>query len=246
MASRTAQLPRMTLDSPGPRFHATYLRLSILFIFAICQVGCNFKSMLIPDEDPAPPARERMSISQESARAVDLLVSPPSKSPREKFTEKTEIESHVFSVAEAIGIALQNNPRLLVAAAALDQARGQEQVAFAPFLPELWLDTRYGASTPPLSPGAPGPVGAIIPTGTGSTTFAQAELDLQWTLWDFGRTTSKYGQSLIAKEIAGLQYVRAQQTVAFDVTSAYFEALSSKASADVADEIGPPRAIRAG
>jgi len=236
MASRTAQLPRMTLDSPGPRFHATYLRLSILFIFSICQAGCNLKSMLIPDEDPAPPARERMSISQESARAVDLLVSPPSKSPREKFTEKTEIESHVFSVAEAIGIALQNNPRLLVAAAALDQARGQEQVAFAPFLPELWLDTRYGASTPPLSPGAPGPVGAIIPTGTGSTTFAQAELDLQWTLWDFGRTAGRYGQAVSRERIAALQLVRLRQTVALDTTAAYLAVLLAQASSKVHDQ----------
>src|SRR5262249_267463 len=153
----------------------------------------NPKSVLIPDEDPSPPARERMSISQEAAHAVDLLVSPPSKSPKEKLIEKTETESQVFSLAETIDFALQSNPRLLVAAAAVEQASGQEQVAFAPFLPELWLNTRYGANTPALSPGAPGLVGAIIPTGTGSGNFAQAEMDFQWTLWDFGRTAGRYG-----------------------------------------------------
>jgi hypothetical protein len=54
-------------------------------------------------------------------------------------------------------------------------------------------------------------------------------LRAQWTIWDFGRRSAKYGQALVTQEIAGLQYVRRQQTVAFDVARAYFEALSGVA-----------------
>ena len=94
--------------------------------------------------------------------------------------------------------------------------------------------------------GATKPDGFALPTiasGVGNVTYGGnaeefdiAELRAQWTLWDFGRTTSRFGQSLLGKEIAGLQLVRNEQTVAFDVTSAYFEALSAKAAADIADE----------
>ena len=94
--------------------------------------------------------------------------------------------------------------------------------------------------------GATNPSGFVLPTiasavgnvafGGSAEEFDVAELRAQWTLWDFGRTTSRFGQSLIGKEIAGLQYVRSQQTVAFDVASAYFEALAAKAEADVAEE----------
>ena len=207
MASRSARLPRIAFAIPNPRSHVFYLPFLILFSFSIFQAGCNPKALLVPDEDPAPPARQRMSISPELARQTDLLVTPPAKPPMKKFIDKAATEMHVFSLAEAIGFALESNPRLLVAAAAVEQARGQEQVAFAPFLPELALNSRYGANTPALSPGAPGPVGAIIPVGTGSASFGQAELDFQWTLWDFGRTAGRYGQAVTRERLAGLQLV---------------------------------------
>ena len=236
MASRSVQLPRIAVAIPNPRSHVFCLPLLILFSFSILEAGCNPKSFLVPDEDPTPAARERMSISQESARAVDLLVSTPAMPVKEKLIEKLETEGQIFSLGDAISFALQNNPRLLVAAAAVEQASGQEQVAFAPFLPELWLNSRYGANTPALSPGAPGPVGAIIPSGTGSANFAQAEVDFQWTLWDFGRTAGRYGQAVTRERLAGLQLVRLKQTVALDTTAAYLAVLLAQASSKVQDQ----------
>jgi outer membrane protein TolC len=46
---------------------------------------------------------------------------------------------------EAIGLALQNNPRLRAALAAIERARGQETVAFAPFLPQIDMLNRFVA-----------------------------------------------------------------------------------------------------
>ena len=213
-----------------------FLPLLILCSFSIFLTGCNPKTWLVPDEDPAPAAKERISISPEAARQVDLLVSPPDRSSRNKITVKVETETHVFSLAEAIGFALQNNPRLLVAAAAVEQAIGQEQVAFAPLLPDLWLNSRSGANTPALSPGAPGPVGAIIPTGDRSASFAQAEVDFQWMLWDFGRTAGRYGQAVTRERLAGLQLVRLRQTVALDTTAAYLAVLLAQANSKTQDQ----------
>jgi outer membrane protein TolC len=109
-------------------------------------------------------------------------------------------------------------------------AAGQEVVAFAPFLPEVDLYTRTGASSPTLGPGAPGPVGAITGVGDGAHTYTQAEVGIQWTIYDFGRRLGKYGQAVSRQRIAELQLVRAKQTVAFDVATAYVSVLLAQAT----------------
>ena len=50
-----------------------------------------------------------------------------------------EPEPSAFSLADAIAFAQQQSPRLRSARAAIARASGQEQAAFAPFLPEIDL-----------------------------------------------------------------------------------------------------------
>lgn len=135
-----------------------------------------------------------------------------------------------LSLSEAIARAILANPRLLVFRAGIDRAQGNAEVAFAPFLPEVDLLSRAGVTTPTLSPGAPGIVGAILGDRLQVPyTFAQSELQIQWTLHDFGRTAGRYGQAVSRERIASLRYNRARETVAFDAAAAYLEGLQTRA-----------------
>jgi outer membrane protein TolC len=128
---------------------------------------------------------------------------------------------------EAIQFALQNNPRLRAALAAIERARGQEAVAFAPFLPQIDMLNRYVATGKSTVPGAPGPTGVVNVPVVAPYQVYQSELQLQWTLYDFGRTAGRYGQANLREKIARLQALRAQETVAYDVATAYLQALEA-------------------
>jgi TolC family type I secretion outer membrane protein len=137
---------------------------------------------------------------------------------------------------EAIRFALQNNPRLRAALAAIDRARGQEEVAFAPFLPQIDLLNRYVATGKSTLPGAPGVTGVVNITGIGPYSVAQSELQLQWTLYDFGRTAGRYRQAGLREKITRFQALRAQETVAYDVATAYLQVLEAAAFRRIAVE----------
>jgi outer membrane protein TolC len=137
---------------------------------------------------------------------------------------------------EAIRFALQNNPRLRAALAAIERARGQEMAAFAPFLPQIDLLNRYVATGKSTLPGAPGPTGVVNVTGPGPYTAYQTELQLQWTLYDFGRTAGRYRQAGMREKISELQAQRAKETVAYDVSTAYLQGLEAAAFRRIAVE----------
>ena len=63
--------------------------------------------------------------------------------------------SPAFLLAEAIAFAQQHSPRLQSARAAIERASGQQQAAFAPFLPEVTLASQNGTTT--YNPGAGSP-----------------------------------------------------------------------------------------
>ena len=137
---------------------------------------------------------------------------------------------------EAVRFGLENNPRLMAALEAIDRARGEEAVAFAPFLPQVDLLNRYVATNKSILPGAPGPTGVVNVTDLGPYSVYQSELQLQWTLYDFGRTAGRHGQAGMREKIAELQALRAKETVAFDVATAYLEALEAAALRRIAVE----------
>jgi outer membrane protein TolC len=141
-----------------------------------------------------------------------------------------------FALPEAIAFGLQNNPRLRAARAAIERARGQEQVAFAPFLPQIDLLTQFGTVSATLAPGVPGPEGFILAGAFGTRDYAQAELGLQWTLYDFGRTGGRYRQAIARERITEFRFARADQTVEFDVAAAYLDVLLARASRRVQDD----------
>lgn len=142
----------------------------------------------------------------------------------------------VLSLTQAIDFGLQKNPRLLSALAAIERARGQEDVAFSPFLPELDFLSHAGVTSAVLGPASAGATGIILPSGSDTHSFAQAELQVQWTLYDFGRTSGRYKQAKAREAITELQSARVRQTVGFEVASAYLSALRAGAVRRIQDE----------
>jgi outer membrane protein TolC len=135
----------------------------------------------------------------------------------------------LLTLPDAIASALQDNPRLRSALAAIERARGQEAVAFAPFLPQIDLLNRGVTTSKSILPGAPGPTGVVNITGIGTYAIWQSEVQLQWTLWDFGRTAGRYHQASVREKISRLLAWRATQTVAYETATAYLQALEAAA-----------------
>jgi outer membrane protein len=142
----------------------------------------------------------------------------------------------VFSLPDAIAFGLQSNPRLRSSRAAISRAQGQEQIAFSPFLPQIDILGQYGAVSSTYAPGVPGNEGFILASGDGTRSYAETELALQWTLFDFGRTSGRYGQAVARERITELQFTRAAQTIEFDVSSAYLDLLLARASRRVQED----------
>jgi outer membrane protein TolC len=109
-------------------------------------------------------------------------------------------------------------------------------VAFAPFLPQLDYLSQGGVVSSTLAPGVPGPEGFLLPNGFGTRSHAQAEVGLQWTLYDFGRTGGRYRQAVARERIAELQLARAEQTVEYDVAAAYMDVLLARATRRVQED----------
>jgi outer membrane protein TolC len=173
-----------------------------------------------PGEAPLPPPRKVDEADPE-------LVGPPAPCPT----------ADTFTLETAIGFALENNPRLRVARAAIEEARGNRQAAFAPFLPTA---TFYGTAFWGNNPTTPSS-GFALPLpefsdAPGYQTYQVAELYLQWTIWDFGRRQGRYEQAGLRLDIAGLQAYRTDQTVAFDVAVAYYRVLFTQATRKVAEQ----------
>jgi outer membrane protein TolC len=232
MASLT-QLVRVCPFSPlqeSLQLRKVFASLALICILAFAS-GCANRTTTLPPDVSAAAILERMTITPDTARTLEGTASHPIASAVGSLEPKEDsAEIPLFSLASACAYALENSPRIRLARTTLARAEAQEVMDFAPFLPEIGLLTRYGASSPNLSPGAPGPVGGILPSEDRVHSFLQAELDLQWTLWDFGRTSGRVRQAEARQRIAGLQLSRAQQTVAFDAATAYIGVLLAQAT----------------
>jgi outer membrane protein TolC len=131
---------------------------------------------------------------------------------------------------------LQNNPRLRSARANIERARDQEQVAFAPFLPEIVLLGQYGITSDNLGPGTPGFSGFLRAVNDEPHSYQETEVALQWTVYDFGRTGGRFRQAVARERLAQFQFARANQAVQFDVAAAYLSLLLARASRRVQED----------
>jgi outer membrane protein TolC len=180
------------------------------------------------------PAQIQARLGQPQVKDDDIKVA--------KLTTSTQGEdlSHgpgqTLTLAEAIDTAFRQQPRLRVYLEGVEQARHGEEIAFAPFLPTAFAGYSVGGFDLNAGGNAPSPGFNFLPT-LGSipfglninTGYELADFKLQWLICDFGRRLGRYRQAGLAVEIAQLQSDRAFQTVANEVSVAYYQVLRTRA-----------------
>ena len=226
------------LALPGPRL-LSGARVLAPLLFAGC-ASWHATRPLPPELTSDGVATRVLAPANLNVNPAETVVQPgaPDRAPPDAFaSERVQPEeTTTFALPDAIAFALRNSPRLRSARAAIERARGQEQVAFAPFLPQIDLLGQYGVVSSTLAPGVPGNEGFILANDNGTRSYAETEVGLQWTLYDFGRTGGRYRQAAAREHIAELQGVRADQTVEFDVAAAYMGVLLGRASRRVQED----------
>ena len=213
----------------------------LLLASALSAVGCRSRPRLPPPSAgapvgpmgsaAAPSAPERSTAETPAADSVRLAAHGAGSEllpPPEPLDEAPPL-----TLAQAVALGLQSNPRLYEAAARVQSARANAQIAYAPFLPTVGTSYRYSAFSQPVLPG-----GAFVPASlnSGVTSFNIAEAGIQWTLYDFGRTAGRYAQAEDRQRIEELTLTRARQTVAYEVAQTYFQILAADAHLRVRQE----------
>ncbi len=175
------------------------------------EVKTGDANALTSTDEPAAPQKKVVPASfLTRVPATTPVVASFDASPSDAATP-------TFSLPDAIDFGVRNNPRLVAALAVIERARGQSEVAFSAFLPQVDFLTHEGITSPNLGPASAGVTGIIVPTATATHDYAQAELQLSWTIYDFGHTGGQYHQAQAHEQIAELQSTRARQTS--DLTS---------------------------
>ena len=201
-----------------------------------------------PPKPEAPPsARPEAADKSGSAQSGDAK-QPADAKGQEEAVAANDAACKPMSLSDAIALAFRLQPRLRVFLEGVEQARGGEQVAFAPFLPSAGagyhvggFNLNAGGEGVPLS-GSPIPVAFLPPSGVVpiplniDSGYELAELRLQWILLDFGRRLGRYRQAEIAVDVAQLQSERAFQTTADEVANAYYQVLRTTALRRTAEE----------
>jgi outer membrane protein TolC len=188
---------------------------------------------VLPPEVTDAAIQARMTVPPEAVRQVERLVPDPGAKAMPVEKVSPEVPAPVFTLPDAIAFALRNSPRLRVARMAVARAEGAEEVAFAPFLPTLDYQSRLAYASAKMGAGAPGVLGSVEPDPTKDHAFGQAELTIQWTVYDFGRTAARFGQTVDREHVARLRVLRLEQTLAYDTTVAYLQVLRAEAARKV-------------
>jgi len=146
-----------------------------------------------------------------------------------------------ITLPNAIEIAYRTQPRLRVFLEGMNEAQGNSEIAFSPYLPTLSGGISGGGFDLNVQGQAGGfsflPPGAVVPLGLDlESGYGLADVRLQWLICDFGRRAGHYCQAQLGVEIAGLQKDRAYQTVANEVAVAYYQVLRAASLRRIAQE----------
>jgi outer membrane protein TolC len=236
--ARIAWPGRSARRAAGPRFSIGLPALVPVLLVAGC--ASWHRGWPVPPEATEAGAAARVLIPPDlNVNPTETVVKPgaPGPAPADQAAPPGVAGGPAtFTLSDALAFGLRNNPRLRSARAAVERARGQEQVSFAPFLPQLDLFGQYGVTSSNLSPGVPGYTGIIRAVNDEPHSYQETELALQWTVYDFGRTGGRYRQAVARERLAELQLDRAAQTVELDVAAAYLEVLLARASRRVQED----------
>ena len=130
-----------------------------------------------------------------------------------------------IGLAEAVEIAFANSPRLRAAAKSIRIAEEDIRIAGSAFWPQVSAAGNYNVLKNDINLGG----GPVL-----ENQFWQAELDLQWMLWDFGRSLGRYRQAEAGAEIARVSFRRFEQGLIYEVAEGYYGILRAQKAKTIA------------
>ena len=158
-------------------------------------------------------------------------------------------DTDALTLNDCITIAMRRQPRLQVELENVTRASLAGDISSAAFLPLVsagYSVGEFGVNVGGIGipiPGAPAAQGTYVPQQgflpigfDYNTTYVLTEARIQWLITDFGRRLGVHRQAGLAEEISRLKSARARQTVAHEVTLAYYELLRAESLFDIADE----------
>ncbi|WP_165069078.1 TolC family protein [Paludisphaera rhizosphaerae] len=190
--------------------------------------GAQQESRAEPSREPLPDAKPAGSRPEEAAVG---------EKPREGEAE-AEALAEELSLERARELAMRYSPVLRAARAAVDASMGDLEVVDAAFKPAFQGNYGYQAFSSDVGfVGTRGrfPVLPVRGFGPGAQDFHVSEVQMKWTIFQFGRLLSKDRQARFKTEVARLEADRACQTVAYQVARTYFQVLEAESARKIAD-----------
>lgn len=157
--------------------------------------------------------------------------SGPAEAEAEALAEELPLE-------RARDLAMRYSPVLRASRAAVDASLGDLTVVQAGFQPTFQGNYAYQAFSADVGfVGTRGrfPVLPVRGFGPGAQDFHVSEVQMKWTIYQFGRLLSKERQARFKTEVARLEAERAVQTVQYEVSRAYFQVLEAESARRIAD-----------
>lgn len=141
---------------------------------------------------------------------------------------------------EARALAERVNPQLNRVREAVNRAAAEERIVFADFLPSLGFSHEFDGVTSRtgfagIKPGRRFPQLPVRGVGPGAQDYEILDLELRYTVFQFGKRLARHDQAVLRWDIARLQTERARQSVGFDVSVRYAEVLEAYAAREVAE-----------
>ena len=145
-----------------------------------------------------------------------------------------------LTLEQAKDLADRVNPQLNRVRETVNRSAAEERIVFADFLPSVGLSHEFDAVT--SRSGFAGTKDGrrfvqlpIRGYGPGTQDFEVLDLELRYTVFQFGKRLARHDQSMLRWDIARLQTERARQSVGFDVSVRYAEVLEAYAAREVAE-----------
>jgi outer membrane protein len=141
--------------------------------------------------------------------------------------------SHIYTLAELIDLAEQNNPDTRIAWEQAKQAAYGVGLAKATYLPEISAEVLGGVQHTPL----PMPKD-LVPKGYSITNTEEVVpgLAIKWLLFDFGKRDSEVEAAQKKSLASNIAFTGTHQKLIFEVSKAYFALDAERAQLHVAED----------
>jgi len=192
----------------------------------------------LPPPSEAGSAAPAPDPSVVRASAEEAVGAPAATGAGEAEGPEAEAAGAPLTLERAREIALRHSPILKASSAAVDASLGDLEVVQSGFKPTFLGNYAYQAFSSDVGfVGNRGrfPVLPVRGFGPGAQDFHVAEVQMKWSIFQFGRLMSKERQARFKAEVARLESDRSCQTVAYEVARTYFQALEAASARRIAD-----------